>query len=420
VMRIAVLFDNFGPYHVARLAAAAAEMEVIALEISAKSQIYDWASPEMPEGVVRIRLCSGSKAGIFDWAGVVRSLETKLAPLAPDAIAVAGWISMIEICVAHWAVRRGIPTILMSESTNWGFARSSFVETTKSRVVRWYSAALCGGRAHKDYLCRLGLEQEAIFLGYDAVDNVYFAEQAVKVCQSGQRPVVENGMRLPSSARQEYFLACARFVSEKNLLNLLEAYAIFRSAMPSDGWPLVILGDGKLRGELEAKREQLGLKSHVLLPGFSQYEALPSYYGTAGVFVHASTVEPWGLVVNEAMASGLPVLVSNRCGCAHELVQEGWNGFTFDPADMKALADLMSFMAFGASRAALGAESKAIIANWGPHRFASGLKAAAEYAVAKGPARLSIWDAILGRLVGLRQSIVQTNLATALLARRAE
>jgi 1,2-diacylglycerol 3-alpha-glucosyltransferase len=415
-MRIVVVFDNFGPYHVARLAAAAKEMDVIALEISPKSRIYDWVSPDMPEGVLRIRLGDGN-ADLSHWLGVARSLETQIAPLAPDAIAIPGWISMIEICVAQWGARRGIPIIVMSDSTAWDFARSNFIETVKGRVLRWYSAALCGGRAHKAYLCSLGGDPEGIFLGYDAVDNAYFAEQAEKFRQSGQMPAAENNICLPLSVRQKYFLACARFVGEKNLLNLLDAYAIFRTAISpaNDSWPLVILGDGRLRAALEARREQLGLNSHVHLPGFSQYDTLPSFYGTAGVFVHACSIEPWGLVVNEAMASGLPVLVSNRCGCAHELVQEGRNGFKFDPFDVKALADLMSFMAFGASRAAMGAESQTIIADWGPERFASGLKAAAEYAMAKGPRRVGIWDILLGHLVGMRQSVVQNGLAAAVL-----
>ena len=72
----------------------------------------------------------------------------------------------------------------------------------------------------------------------------------------------------------------------------------------------MILGDGPLHGELLRQRAQLQLESDVIFPGFVQYDQLPLYYGLAGAFVHASTVEQWGLVVNEALASALPVLVS--------------------------------------------------------------------------------------------------------------
>ena len=87
------------------------------------------------------------------------------------------------------------------------------------------------------------------------------------------------------------------------------------------------------------------LAGDVILAGFKQYDELPAYYGLASAFVHASTTEQWGLVVNEAMASGLPVLVSDRCGCAPDLVEDGVNGFTFDPYDVEALAGLMQRVA---------------------------------------------------------------------------
>ncbi len=82
-------------------------------------------------------------------------------------------------------------------------------------------------------------------------------------------------------------------------------------------WDLVLLGDGPLKPTLLKLISSLGLESCVHLPGFKQYDELPVYLGLAETFIHASTTEQWGLVVNEAMASGLPVLVSNRCGCAH-------------------------------------------------------------------------------------------------------
>ena len=81
------------------------------------------------------------------------------------------------------------------------------------------------------------------------------------------------------------------------------------------------------------------------MPGFKQYHDLPAYYGLAGAFVHTSTVEQWGLVVNEAMAAGLPVLVSRNCGCAADLVQDGVNGFAFDPLDGDRMAALLTKVA---------------------------------------------------------------------------
>jgi len=134
------------------------------------------------------------------------------------------------------------------------------------------------------------------------------------------------------------------------------------------------------------------------LPGFKQYHELPEYYARAGAFVHASTTEQWGLVVNEAMASGLPVIVSNRCGCAADLVQEGVNGFTFDPTNVAQLADLMltiSNFTFPISN--FSAASRGIIKNWGPDRFASGLQQAAEAALAAGPVKPNLVQRLILR-----------------------
>ena len=142
----------------------------------------------------------------------------------------------------------------------------------------------------------------------------------------------------------------------------------------------------------------------VYFPGFRQIEELPRFYAYAGAFVHASTTEQWGLVVNEAMASGLPVVVSNRVGCAMNLVNEGENGFTFDPLDVEALAKLLSKMTAMTKpeRQVMGEASRGIIAEWGPERFASGLKAAVEAALEVGPVEISTVQKILLNLLSRR------------------
>ena len=132
------------------------------------------------------------------------------------------------------------------------------------------------------------------------------------------------------------------------------------------------------------------------MPGFKQYEELPTYYASAGAFIHASTIEQWGLVVNEAMASGLPVLVSNRCGCAKDLVREGVNGFTFDPYNEEQLADLMVRIASDeVARYQMGARSREIIAEWGTDRFASGVKASVETALSAPKKKAGFMDRLI-------------------------
>jgi glycosyltransferase involved in cell wall biosynthesis len=116
----------------------------------------------------------------------------------------------------------------------------------------------------------------------------------------------------------------------------------------------------------------------------------------AQVYIHASTTDQWGLVVNEAMASGLPVIVSDRCGCAPDLVSEGDNGYTFDPYNVNQLAELMIKMdSNDVDIKAMGRTSQNIISNWSPERFAQNLIQASGAAIKRPLKNLNIVDKIL-------------------------
>src|SRR5262245_32683656 len=160
-------------------------------------------------------------------------------------------------------------------------------------------------------------------------------------------------------------------------------------------WDLVILGDGPLRNTLNSTVSTLNLHEHVHLPGFKLYDELPVYYALANAFVHASTSEQWGLVVNEAIASGLPVIVSNRCGCAPELVNG--NGFTFDPFEEQELVERLLQMASLSDdeRKSLSYASYRISRNFAPERFGEGLERAASVALGVRQKKFGVMDRAL-------------------------
>jgi len=164
------------------------------------------------------------------------------------------------------------------------------------------------------------------------------------------------------------------------------------------------VGDGPRRTALEAQVARLDLGGHVRFPGFCQYDELPAYYGLADALVLASTHEQWGLVVNEAMAAGLPVLVSERCGCAPDLVVEGETGYTFDPYDEAAIADAVGRLPEDEVRRQMGASSRERIQAWTPATFAQNLGAAAERAQAVPPPSFSWADALLLRALTWKTS----------------
>jgi glycosyltransferase involved in cell wall biosynthesis len=291
----------------------------------------------------------------------------------------------------------------MSESARRDEPRTCWKERIKRQIVDLYSAALVGGQRHVEYLVELGMPRDRIFTGYDVVDNTYFARCALEIRNSSLPQA--NEIRKKYGLRQNYFLASSRFIEKKNLPMLIRAYARYRELAgnrdngqrPANNglWDLVLLGDGPLKTNLCRLISDLRLASNVHLPGFKEYDELPVYYGLAGAFVHASMTEQWGLVVNEAIASGLPVIVSKRCGCVPELVRG--NGFTFDPMNEDELAARLFEVASLSDHDLehFREASYRIAAGFGLDRFAEGLEGATTMAINLTPKRLGIIDRAL-------------------------
>jgi glycosyltransferase involved in cell wall biosynthesis len=401
VPRVAILFFRFGPYHLARLNAAAQVMSVWGIEACLSDDIYAWDKVAGSNDFRRLTLTDRNSDDPKWKQELRRKIRVALDAIKPHAVVIPGWIFPDALSALEWCAETKTPAVVMSESTAWDEARVFWKEWIKGRLVKMCAAALAGGTAHAEYLAQLGMAKGRIFLGYDVVDNDYFAAHAAEI--RNQRSVI-SGLGSPVSdlPSSPFFLASARFIGKKNLPRLINAYARYRDLARKSGlgngeskiWELVLLGDGPLRSSLCGLRSSLGLEACIHLPGFKQYGELPGYFGLAGAFVHVSTTEPWGLVVNEAMASGLPVLVSNRCGCAQDLVQEGVNGFSFDPRNVEELGQRMfELSAFPRSKlSAWGSESRRIISAWGPQRFASGLQAAVAASTKAGPPSFHVLD----------------------------
>ena len=374
---VAVIFHHIGPYHHTRLNAAADKLSVIGIEWSAQG--YDaWGVAATAARYRKVSLFPEATEDDPHKAELRRAFLAALEQTRPDVVSVNGWNNFGSVIAANCCVRSGIPVVVMSESAHQDEPRTWWKEALKQRIVGLYSAALVGGQRHFDYLVKLGMPVDRIFTGYDVVDNNYFCERARQIRNS--KSEIRNMYGLP----ENYFLASARFIEKKNLPGLISAYAEYRRKSQTGGkvaWDLVLLGDGALRETLNAQISTLNLDDHVHLPGFKPYHELPAYYASANAFVHASTAEQWGLVVNEAIASGLPVIVSDRCGCAPELVNG--NGFTFDPTSEDELATRLLEMASlsDQQRKQLGDISYRIAANFAPRRFAEGLERAASMAL---------------------------------------
>jgi glycosyltransferase involved in cell wall biosynthesis len=375
---LAVIFNRLGPYHRARLEALAASRPVTAIELYEESDVYGWEKVTAQSRFRRVTLFPGQSGKQIVRNRLIKAVNAALSQIEPEAVAIPGWADKGALAALCWCSRTRTPAILMSESGALDEPRRAIKESIKRQLLRLYSAALVGGKPHRDYLLQLGFAASDIFQGYDVVDNTHFWQGATEARNNTAN--LRAKLQLPD----RYFLASCRFVQKKNLERLTEAYAIYKRQAKDDVWSLVLLGDGPLRARIEAQIRERGLSQHVGLHGFRQYAELPAYYGLAKAFVHASTSEQWGLVVNEAMAAGLPVLVSERCGCVVDLVVAGRNGLTFDPLDEWKIAE--SLKAISSARRdldAMGAASREIIASWSPAKFAAGMQEAVECAMRK-------------------------------------
>jgi 1,2-diacylglycerol 3-alpha-glucosyltransferase len=392
MQKIAVIFDNLGPYHIARLSAASRRCELLAIEIGAISAQYAWR----PTETVPFKRATLFESGeIRDQRTLFHRLRTTLSKQNPDLVVVPGW-NYKAIDGLRAAKALGKPIVVVSESQEKDFKRNALKEWIKRRYVGLCDAGLVGGTPQRSYLQKLGMPSGLIYTGYDVVDNSYFS--AASDLARDAAASAQARLAMP----EKFFLASARFIEKKNLPGLISAYAIYRRmtltsvGVPQVPWQLVILGDGELRPKLEAMVEKLELSGFVHMPGFKQYDELPNYYGLAGAFVHASTTEQWGLVVNEAMACGLPVIVSDSCGCVIDLVEIGRNGYVFSSEDVNGLASLLRHISSeGCDREAMGRASRQIIDRWTPDAFADGLMKAAESALARSPVPLSRLDQVI-------------------------
>lgn len=381
---LVLLWRSLGPYHLARAAAARAHlqakagMRTIALQLSDRESTHAW---QVDGGRFNIDVRTVAPGAALDAAGstLVKPTLLMLDDLRPRYLAIAGYDRAEMRAAARWARRSGAASILMSE-TKWDDSpRPAWKQWILRHLVRRFDAALVSGSAAGEFLIAMGLPRSGVFRHYGAVDNDFFGDQA----RRARERRIEPRLGMPP----KYFLVCSRLIeSRKNLRSLLLAYERYRAAA-ADPWALVLCGDGPDRSRYEQLVRERQIDG-VCLEGFKQIDDLGRYYAHATCLVHPARREAWGLVVNEAMASGLPVIVSRTCGAAYDLVQHGRNGLCFDPDDPGALTQALIKMA-GLSdqeRRSMGQASQAIVADWGIERFADGLFGAIEYAKRRRPA----------------------------------
>jgi glycosyltransferase involved in cell wall biosynthesis len=289
-------------------------------------------------------------------AGVIHALQQA----TPQAILCGGYNYVASWQALAWARFRNVPFLLWSESNPYDARRGhALVEMLKAEFFHNCDGFVVPGRSAKEYLRAHKIRSDRIFTAPNAIDNDLFSSlaQAARQDATAARRLLD----LPS----RYILFVGRLVQEKGVFELLRAYATLDQSLRRQ-IGLVFVGDGPCRPEL-LKRASAVTDGAIRFPGFVQREQLPAYYALAEMFVLPTYTDTWGLVVNEAMACGLPVIVSRVAGCASDLIRENWNGLLAEPKDISSLSSAVANLATQPDLcASMGAHARQHIAQYSP------------------------------------------------------
>ena len=250
----------------------------------------------------------------------------------PDAVLLMGWHSILQARAMRHCRRRGVPLIYRGD-TNLEAAPRGARRVAWGGRTRWllsnFDAALAVGRRARRYLLRFGVDPTRIWASPHCVDNAFFAAHADAFAGADGRTAARASFGLPADGRVLLFVG--KLEDRKRPMDVIRAAA--RLGPP---YAVLFAGDGADRETCRAVAESLGVR--LVTAGFLPQSELARAYRAADCLVLPSSHETWGLVVNEALACGTPVVASDRCGCVDDLVHPGASGERFPPGDVAALA----------------------------------------------------------------------------------
>jgi glycosyltransferase involved in cell wall biosynthesis len=368
----AIIYTKLAPFHYARLEVAGkfwAERgtRLTCIEIAREQANYSWNKSEYSAQAFDYVSLFDSDYFTLGYRAIRQALNNALDEARPDVVVINGWGHEHSAVALGWCCRRGVARLVVSDSQEIDLPRWPLKEAVKKAFVGQCHAGFAGGAPQVRYLETLGMPAEFCVVGCDVVDNEVFAKATSDALHKN------NG----NGHERLRLLSCLRFLEHKNIPLVLRALA--RLELP---WEWRLAGYGPERENIERCVEKLGLKERVHLLGHVAYDALPPLFATADVYLQPSLSEPWGLAVNEALAAGLPVIVSRQCGCREDLVREGVNGYLFNP---ESVDDLIGALEKIWERrrhwAEMGRASRQIIDYWSLDLFAANLWRACELAI---------------------------------------
>ena len=302
--------------------------------------------------------------------GIVRALRRDRY----DAVLfMSGWGSFSSLLGIATCIVKRIPFFLYGDSsfvppeTTW---RAKLRARLARSLFRRTAAFLISGAWNADYYRHYGADPARFFEMPWAIDNERFRRAAAMTAEERRALRATHGIAPDAMA----ILYSGKLIPRKDPMTLLRAFEAMRRRAEA---AVVFMGDGELRDALERYAREHGLAGSVHFTGFVNQSDIPRHYAMCDVFVLPSTFDPRATVVNEAMACGLPAIVTDRCGPAGDIVKHGDNGFVIPVGDAAALAADLDVLADRDVRERMGQRSLEIIEHWDYETGVDGVKRAA-------------------------------------------
>lgn len=277
-----------------------------------------------------------------------------------DCIIAGGYYHLTMLIAILWARVHKVPYMIISEShllNERGKWKSLIKRILLNSIIRKAAAYLPVGKYAGEYLIHFGAEPDRIFYFPNTPDVEFFIKESDRYIKEKAKIKKNFGID-----KNFVILFVGRLVKEKGLFTLLRAFKEVKSVYSNVS--LLLVGDGVLRESLQNFIEKERIED-VHFAGLVPNEELPRYYRISDIFVLPSIYEPWGVVVNEAMASGLPVILSDKVGSGRDLLREGENGLTYPSGDYEKLAICIEHMlSRGDELKRMGELSREIIRNF--------------------------------------------------------
>jgi glycosyltransferase involved in cell wall biosynthesis len=298
------------------------------------------------------------------WLRAAASMLRFLVCSRPQSVICGGYNSLAAWLTFVWCKATRTRFVLWLEATKRDSRRpGKITQWLKRRIVSGADAIAASGKATVEYVKDLGAREERIFIAPFGGDSEGFAREA-----AGIDPVREKQRRgWPS----RLVLYSGRLVRQKGVFVLLEAFRRIATEFVDVG--LLIVGHGPEQKAMEDFCRRLGLE-RVYFAGAQEYHRMPYFYALADVLVLPTFSDTWGFVVNEALACGVPAIVSRMAGACDDLIVEGETGFTVEPGDAEDLAAKMRrLLRDEPLRAAMGRNCRELIPRYSAEACAEGL-----------------------------------------------